>query len=119
MIEPKNQLIKIEKQFENTIKLLLKDLEGELPTKLKHYLTYFLKACSEFHIILIELNQNFKKQDCINVSKALMECRTLMDAEARSIPRHLRSMNHPAALYAHNALDDMFEVENILVQLEM
>jgi hypothetical protein len=111
------QLIEVGEHLKNASELILVGLENSLP-KLKLYITSFVDACLAFADTLINFHGILADGDLDVIQQKLKERKTLLSVEVRSTPRYLRSANHPASLYATNALEDMFTAQELLNEAE-
>lgn len=112
------QLIdEVGERLKNISDLLSCELDNAVP-RLKPYITPFVDACSAFADTLLNFHQILADGDLDIIQQKLKERETLINIDVRSTPRHLRSANHPAALYATNALDDMYTAQELLDQAE-
>jgi len=111
------QLIEVGENLKKISDLLSCDLDDAVP-RLKPYIISFIDACSAFADTLINFHQILIGGDLDVIQQKLRERKTLIDVDVRSTPRHLRSANHPAALYATNALDDMYIAQDLLDEAE-
>lgn len=111
------QLIEVGERLENISDLLSCEFGDAVP-RLKPYLTSFIDACSAFADTLINFHQILADGDLDVIQQKLKERKILININVRSTPRHLRSANHPAALHATNALDDMYTAQELLDEAE-
>ncbi|MEG4518941.1 hypothetical protein [Microcoleus sp. AT9b-C5] len=111
------QLIEVGERLKNISDLLSCESDGAVP-RLKPYITSFIDACSAFADTLINFHQILADGDLDVIQQKLKERKTLINIDVRATPRHLRSANHPAALYATNALDDMYIAQELLDEAE-
>jgi hypothetical protein len=111
------QLIEVGERLKNISNLLSCKLDDAVP-RLKPYIISFIDACSAFADTLINFHQILADGDLDVIQQKLKERKTLINIDVRSTPRHLRSANHPTALYATNALDDMYTAQELLDEAE-
>jgi hypothetical protein len=111
------QLIEVGGRLKNISDLLSCELDDAVP-RLKPYITSFVDACSAFADTLINFHQILVDGDLDIIQQKLKERKTLINIDVRSTPRHLRSANHPTALHATNALDDMYTAQELLDEAE-
>jgi hypothetical protein len=111
------QLIEVGENLKNISDLLSCELDDAVP-RLKPYIISFIDACSAFADTLINFHQILTDGDLDVIQQKLGERKTLIDIDVRSTPRYLRSANHPAALHATNALDDMYTAQDLLDEAE-
>ncbi|MBT9316088.1 NACHT domain-containing protein [Leptothoe spongobia] len=111
------QLIELGKQLKNAADLISNE-QRDAVSRLKPYISSFVNACAEFADTLIHFREILASGDLEIIQQKLTERKALIDLEVRSTPRHLRSANHSAALYATNALDDMFIAQELLDEAE-
>ncbi|ANV88914.1 NACHT domain-containing NTPase [Picosynechococcus sp. PCC 7117] len=111
------QLIEVGKRLKNISNLLSCELDDAAP-RLTPYITSFIDACSAFADTLINFHQILADGDLDVIQQKLKERKILINIDVRSTPRHLRSANHPAALHATNALDDMYTAQELLDEAE-
>lgn len=111
------QLIEVGECLKKASDLILHELDSNA-SRLQSYLTSFVDACSAFADTLINFHKILADGDLDVIQQKLKERKTLLSVEVRSTPRYLRSANHPASLYATNALDDMFTAQELLDEAE-
>jgi hypothetical protein len=111
------QLIKVGERLKNISDLLSCGLDDAVP-RLKPYITSLVDACSAFADTLINFHKILADGDLDVIQQKLKERKILISIDVRSAPRHLRSANHPAALHATNALDDMYTAQELLDEAE-
>jgi hypothetical protein len=82
--------------------------------RLQPYMSSFIEACLAFSDTLTNFHTILAAGDLDVIHQKLGEYQTLITQEVRAVPRYLRSANHPTAMYATNALDDMFTAQALL-----
>jgi hypothetical protein len=111
------QLIEVGECLKNVSELISPGIDNAVP-KLKPYIAAFVDACLAFVDTLVHFHEILADGDLDVIQQKLQERKTLLSLDVRSTPRRLRSANHPASLYATNALDDMFIAQSLLDEAE-
>jgi hypothetical protein len=111
------ELVEAGESLKNASELISCEIEDAVP-KLKPYMASFVNACLEFSDTLVHFHEILADGDLDVIQQKLKERKTLISLDVRSTPRHLRSANHSASLYATNALDDMFTAQALLDEAE-
>ena len=86
--------------------------------KLKKSVAPFITACKEFADTLLNFHEILTQGDLDVIQQKLVEQKTIIDKKVRSALRMLRTANHPVALDATNALDDMRIARELLEEAE-
>ncbi len=87
-------------------------------SELVQAVTSFVATCSTFADTLLSFHSVLADGDLDFIQQKLRERKTLIDAQVRTTPRRLRTLNLPIALDATNALDDMYIAQEILNEVE-
>lgn len=111
------QLVKIGERLSEVKGVILSHQDSVAP-RLQSLFSLFIETCSAFVKTLIDFQKVLAQGDLDIIQQRLKERKTLLNLEVRSVPRRLRSANHRAALYATNALDDMFLAQDLLDEVE-
>jgi hypothetical protein len=92
------RLIEVGERLKNISDLLSCELNNAVPG-LRSYISSFIDACAAFADTLLNFHQILADGDLDIIQQKLKERETLINIDVRSTP---------AALYANNALDDMY-----------
>jgi len=112
-----SQLTKIGKSLKKAAELIPHGLKGVIP-KQEIAVGSFVKTCLEFADTLTYFHEILAQGDLEIIQQKLNEQKTLLTKEIFSVPRQLRALNHPTAIYATNALADMRIARDLLDEAE-
>lgn len=108
------QVIKIGKRLRHTEEKILQGLENRDDLSLKNLVETFVAACRTVSNMLFEFREILTCGDLDIIHQTLAEQNFNIDVNVRSTPRLLRRLNLPIALYATNALVDIWNAQNLL-----